>query len=204
MHLIKDRDRTLIIDLLNSTFKDNKSVNFILKQDPKIDSRRVALIEYCIEIVEEFGEIFLNDEGTACALLLNENKTKVGFKSIQRDLNFAFNIAGIGNIPKILKREKLLKEKTPEGDFMHLWFIAVDQNKQGEGIGSKFLQELKMHYHKIGYGIYLETSTSKNINFYKRNGFELHHTIGTDELGYQLFLFRTPSNKTSTSTRIES
>jgi hypothetical protein len=63
-------NKALIVDILTKAFDDNKSVNYIIKQDERRIERTRELSSYSFEICLRFGEIFISEDKTACALML--------------------------------------------------------------------------------------------------------------------------------------
>jgi GNAT superfamily N-acetyltransferase len=61
--------------------------------------------------------------------------------------------------------------------------LGVEPKNQGEGIGSYLLNEIIKNVDELGLTVYLETSTVKNLPWYKRAGFREYASI---DLGYTL------------------
>ncbi|WP_262511119.1 GNAT family N-acetyltransferase [Chitinophaga flava] len=53
-----------------------------------------------------------------------------------------------------------------------LWFIGVMPGTQRQGIGRQLLREAVAH---SGCPVYLETSMKENVQWYRKNGFEVYH-----------------------------
>lgn len=62
-------DKALIVDILTKAFDNNKSVNYIVKQDERRIERIRELSNYSFEMCLRFGEIFISRTG-------NFNKTE--------------------------------------------------------------------------------------------------------------------------------
>jgi ribosomal protein S18 acetylase RimI-like enzyme len=75
----------------------------------------------------------------------------------------------------------------PKEPMYYLWFIGVEPEKQGSGIGTKFFTEILDHSKNLNRPIYLETSTLRNIPWYKQFGFEIYSEL---DFGYKLFFLR--------------
>lgn len=179
--------RERIISILSESFKDNKSTNFVLKQDKKTPKRLRKLIEYSIFYGENFGQVILSDDQNACTIILDTQKKKSTFKSILWDLKLVFRCIGLNRITKVLKRESLIKSHHPKDSFIHLWYIGVDPDHQGEGKGSQQLEEVIDMANKANKRIYLETSTERNFSFYEKHGFK--HVTTITQLGYSLRMY---------------
>ncbi|WP_244214271.1 hypothetical protein [Pedobacter jejuensis] len=110
--MIKARaeDKAIAVEILSTSFKDNLSVNYIVKQDKKKLKRIEALMDYSFEICHLFGDIFLSDDKKACALVLYPDKKKTTIKSIMLDFNLILSCIGIENIKKTINREAIIKK----------------------------------------------------------------------------------------------
>ena len=131
------KDKDLIVRILVSSFDDNKSVNYIIRQDSKRIERIKRLMEYSYDVCNLFGDVFLSEDKKGCALLILPDKKKTTLKSILLDAKFAFTCLGISNINKALKREAKIKQVHPDGLLYYLWFIGVDSSNQNKGIVSR-------------------------------------------------------------------
>lgn len=181
----KDKDQ--IVNILTSSFDDNKSINYIIKQDNKRVERIKNLMDYSFEVCNSFGDVFLSDDKKACALILYPDKKKTSLKSILLDAKLIFSSVGLSNIKKTMHRETMIKKLQPQELMYYLWFIGVDPEYQNEGIGSRFLQEIINDSSKKQRAIFLETSTLKNIPWYKKFGFYIYNEL---ELSYKLFFLK--------------
>ena len=82
-------DKDLIIDILTQSFKNNKSVNYVVKQDKNRLKRIRVLMEYSFNLCWEFGEIYLTEDRNGVALILFPYLKKTTVKSIGWDLKLA-------------------------------------------------------------------------------------------------------------------
>ena len=65
-----------VLDILYDSFYNNGSVNFVVKQDSKKDQRIKTLLEYSYYKGERFGEIFLSEDETTAAIIIDPKKDK--------------------------------------------------------------------------------------------------------------------------------
>jgi ribosomal protein S18 acetylase RimI-like enzyme len=176
-----------VLAILFESFCDNKSVDFLVKQGQKKESRIKILLEYSYFMGENFGEIILTDDEKGCAILIDPSKKKTTLKSIGWDLKLMVKSIGLFRVIKILKRESLLKKNYPKTPFIHLWYIGIETNNQGKGIGTKLMEEIIYKYHNLGLSICLETSTPRNFKFYENLGFE--EIVEINDIGYSLKMY---------------
>lgn len=178
-------DKEKIIDILYSSFVDNSSINYVVKQDHKKVKRTKLLMEYSFFKGMNFGEVFISNDETACCILLFPHNKKISFNAIWWDIKLCFGCIGVENIFKVLKRERQLKKNHPKSPFVHLWYIGVLPKHQGMGKGSYLAQKIiDSHKSKT---IYLETSSKQNLQFYDRLSFKIIKVI---EIGYRLYVLK--------------
>ncbi len=183
----KYTDKSLIVSILVDSFDDNKSVNYIIKQDGKRDLRLRKLMEYSFDVCYLLGDVFLTDNKKGCALIVLPDKKKTNLRSILLDATLAISCVGLSNIKKALDRESKIKKLHPKELMYYLWFIGVDPAEQNKGIGSGLLRDVIKEGISKGRSIYLETSTSKNIPWYEKFGFTIYNEL---DLGYHLFFMK--------------
>ena len=180
-------DKNLVIDILTKSFDTNQSVNYIVKQDGNRIERVRALMDYSFEVCYLFGEVFLSNDKRACALILYPDKKKTTLKSIWLDAKLILSCVGVENIKKAMTRESKIKELQPKEPMYYIWFIGVDPAYQSSGIGSELLNEVIKDSSLKKRTIYLETSTLKNLPWYKKFGFDIYNEL---DLSYKLFFLK--------------
>lgn len=183
--IYKDKDR--VIDILAQSFDDNQSVNYISKQDKKRKQRIRMLMEYSFEVCYLFGDVFLTEDKKSCALVLYPDKKKTTLKSILLDVQLIFFCIGIENIKKALTRESKIKQLQPKVKMYYLWFVGVDPQFQNKGIGSDLLKDIIEDSTQKGRPLYLETSTLKNLPWYKKFDFQIYAEL---DLSCRLFFLK--------------
>ena len=149
-------------------------------------------MDYSFEVCSMFGEVLVSDDRRACASVLYPDRKRTNLKSIWLDLKLIFNCIGLSNVFKAMDRESKIKKIQPKERMCYLWFIGVNPIYQGSGIGSKLLREIIEESEKQERTIYLETSTMKNLPWYKKFGFEVYDKLN---LSYTLYFLKRTLNK---------
>jgi GNAT superfamily N-acetyltransferase len=186
------KQKNLIIDILVAAFKDNQSVNFIVRQDEKRLRRIAALMDYSFEMCHHFGDVWITEQQDSCALLLYPHLRRFSLLAIWLDVKLIFQAIGISNIFRALKRESLIKKIQPKEPVAYLWFIGVDPKAQHEGRGSDLLKEIIETATLKGLPVFLETSTLANLPWYEKFSFEIYNQL---DLGYTLYFLKRTVDK---------
>ena len=178
-------DREKVVDILWKAFKNNKSVNYIAGEEEK---KIRFLMQYSFENCMENGEVFISEDGNACAMIQFLDKKKFSWKSTYLDIQLILKTVGISNIPKVLARESFIKKHYPEELFTYLWFIGVKPESQGKGSGSEILNFVLDYSKKLDRPVYLETSTQRNLPWYKAHGFDIYDV--SDRFGFPFYFLK--------------
>jgi GNAT superfamily N-acetyltransferase len=181
------KDKNLITQILTKSFNENRSVNYIIKQDNKREKRLRSLMEYSFDVCHLFGDVFLTEDRKGCALVVLPDKKKTNLKSILLDLKLIFTGTGLSNVKKAMEREAKIKKLQPNQSMYYLWFIGVDPAEQHKGIGSALLRDVIKEGLSKKRTICLETSTLTNIPWYEKFGFNIYNTL---DLGYRLYFLK--------------
>ncbi|MGB5980294.1 MAG: GNAT family N-acetyltransferase [Cyclobacteriaceae bacterium] len=180
-------DRPFVIKTIAAAFHDNKSTNYVIKQDSQTPVRLRRLVGYCYNMCRRFGDVWMSDDGKACALVMLPHRQKTTAQTIGWDIKLATGAIGITRVGKMMARESAIKKNHPMQPFAYLWYIGVDPQQQGRGSGSSLLSGIIDHYAKQDLPLYLETSMERNLPWYTKHGFEAYHHI---DFGFTLHMLR--------------
>jgi ribosomal protein S18 acetylase RimI-like enzyme len=187
MERARVNDREAVVDVLVKAFDDNKSVNYVVKQDVDRRTRMRGLMEYSFDICNAFGEVWVSEDRNGCALVLFKDKQRTTLSSILLDIKLAIKVIGLSRVKRVLSREAKIKSNHPKTLFAYLWFVGVNPEAQNKRIGSSLLTQLIGRFDSQNRPIYLETSVDRNLSWYQKHGFEIYQTI---EQSYTLYLLR--------------
>jgi ribosomal protein S18 acetylase RimI-like enzyme len=186
------RDKSQVITLLKNSFIDNRSVNYIIKQDRHREERILALMDYSFEMCLRFGEVWVSEDRSAAALVLYPQNKHLSICSVWLDVKLIFQAIGIAGITRALERETRIKAKQPKEPMTYLWFIGVDPSYQHQGIGGRLLSDIITLSDEMNLSVYLETSTLKNLPWYERFSFYRYDQL---ELDYTIYFFKRDPDK---------
>lgn len=177
MKLATYQDKPLLVHLLSQAFAGNGSVNYVVGDGEGQLKRIRALMEYSVEVCFRFGNVYLDENRTACALILYPHRKRTTLQSVSLDVQLAFRAIGWRRIRRVLRREAEIKKVRPGEEMAYLWFIGVDPARQQTGIGSALLRGVIDVASRDGLPIYLETSVTENLPWYQRFGFTIYGSL---------------------------
>ena len=180
-------DKEGIITQLVRSFDDNRSVNYIITQGANRSCCIKALMAYAFDMCYHYGEVFFSDDRKASALVLFPEKRKTDLRTVWLSIRLVIRSIGWKNVPKVKKREAVIKKTQPSTLLYYLWFIGVEPEHQGNGIGTLLLKEVIERAKQMNRVICLETSTLKNLPWYKKYGFEIY---AKKDLEYPLYFLK--------------
>lgn len=180
-------DKGLIVSILTESFQDNQSVNYLIPSDSKRLKRIRSLMEYSYETCRMFGKVYLSDDKSGCALVSFPERKKTTLKSLWLEVKLILTGIGFSNISKAINREKEISKNYPTHPIFYLWFIGVQPDHQNNGVGKQLMSELLAESERMKRPVYLETSTMKNLPWYKKFGLDVYNQLN---FGYNLFLIR--------------
>lgn len=181
-------DKSDVVQILSRSFSDNKSVNYIVRQDSKRDLRISSLMEYSFLTCLDFGEVYLSEDGRCCALVMFPDRKRTTLRSIWRDVSLIFSVASIARQFKVLRREWLIKKRYPsKEDLYYIWFVGCEVESQGRGRGTQMMEFLLSEAEQMKRPVYLETSVERYVPWYQRFGFQVYDQL---DLGYTLYFLK--------------
>lgn len=194
MILATYQDKPLLVHLLSQAFAANGSVNYVVGDGDGQLKRIRALMEYSVEVCFRFGNVYLDENRSACALVLYPHRKRTTVRSVALDVKLVFHAIGWRRIRRVLRREAQIKKIQPKEDMAYLWFIGVDPAQQHAGIGSALLHSVIDVASRDGLPVYLETSVTENLPWYQRFGFTIY---GSLDMGSHTLYFmrRMPATK---------
>lgn len=183
-------NKSQILDILTKSFDDNKSTNWAVKSDKKRKSRIRKLMLYAHDICKKQDGVFISDDNKAAIIFDFPRTAKYGLSRLIQDLKFIVGVISPERLFKVLKRESYIKKYHPKDDFIYLWFLGVDPESQGKGVGGALLNELVLIADNKKIPIYLETSNPRNLTFYKKFGFSVYHEWNSDFMGFPVWFMK--------------
>ena len=174
------KDKAIVTNILAVSFKNDPQVNWYLEESRNRNKLNI-LVDYVFEETIRKGEIYISKDNMAAALWNSDKKEKFSLNYILRNLSFLFRI-GIKSTIRILKMNKLTYSQYPKNrSYSHLHLIGVLPEAQGKGLASSLMNPILAEKKANKIPVYLETANQKNVEIYKRKGFNIYNSIQTKD-----------------------
>ncbi len=186
-----NKDKKLVVDILVSAFvpyKEENSINLVVKQDEKRIQRMQILMGYLFERAMLFGEVFISDNRKACLLITYSHKEKVTLKTILLDIQLAFKCIGIERVYTVLKRQQITKRNYPKEKYIRPMIFGVKKEFKGKGTAARLMLKVKNHFKNNELPVIIDAASQQNVSLYKKFGFKV---IKTEKaLGFPIYFLR--------------
>jgi GNAT superfamily N-acetyltransferase len=172
-----------IIETLTAAFYDDPLVKYLLPIQKSRAKRLSIAMEFLLGFSshecpigtkgEEYaGVIGVSPPGHYPPPFLNTLTllTKLVFKSL-------FSGMPLGVISQWLRIFAQFDKMHPAEPHWYVQILGVHPNHQGKGLGRKLLRPILRKADADGVSVYLESSNPKNLDFYRKHGFEVIQEI---------------------------
>ncbi len=170
-------DAPRIAAALAAAFYDDPIASWLLRDG----SRRMRQLErgfglFLRRLYLPAGECLTTEHVAGGALWLPPGRWQA---SLAAQLRVLAGLAGISgrSFPRFLRYSRLLESKHPREDHYYLPYMGVEPGRQGRGIGTALLRPVLERCDSDRLPAYLEASSPRNRDLYKRHGFEVVEVV---------------------------
>lgn len=102
-------------------------------------------------------------------------------------------LALVGPAPALrgFRNDRTIRRRHPLNPLMYLWFLGVDPQWHGRGVGRALLAEVHADSDALGLPTYLETGTERNVGFYEGDGYVVEGEVALPS-GVPMWLMERP------------
>jgi ribosomal protein S18 acetylase RimI-like enzyme len=162
--------------VLTDAFVDEAGLNWWLRQDEAKERARRSFFDAAVrQAVSPKRELWLAQGDEGAALWCPPGATAFDLTPVRQLLfmPLLLSIAGVEGMRRALALGEQLASHHPREPHAHLVFLGVRPRAQGSGVGSSILKQTLRPVDRAGVAAYLETTTPRNVELYRRHGFDV-------------------------------
>jgi len=161
---------------LATAFVDDPVFLWFSRTDSRRDAARLAFFRFLLnDMVMGVGEVLRPAAGGAAAIWMPSEA--LGGHSLHRELQsmpILLGLTGWSRFWRLLQLREAMDRRHPmDRPHAYLWFLGVTPEAQGHGVGSRLLKAKIDRLDAARRPAFLETATTRNVEFYRRHGFEV-------------------------------
>lgn len=168
---LKPTDAGLVGRVIEDGFAEDPICNWVFNLNNKALYPFFSMLSRDNYLKHGFGYTTSNEEGLALWVPPGKPKstsTWTGLKSVALMARYG----GLTGLKRGGALEKAMPKKPPE-PFYYLFLIATRQACRGKGLGGRLFEPGLERIDAEGAASYIESSSEKNLSFYRRYGYEI-------------------------------
>jgi ribosomal protein S18 acetylase RimI-like enzyme len=144
--------------------------------DAQRDAARLAFFRHRVtELVLSVGEVLRPATGGAAAVWMPSEA--LGPNPLHKELQalpIVLGLTGWSRFVRLMQlRDAMDRHHPMDRPHAYLWFLGVTPELQGHGVGSRLLKAKTDRLDAKRRPAFLETATTRNVELYRRHGFEV-------------------------------
>lgn len=167
------------VDALVRAFDRDPFVDWVVRSDDRREERMRRFFTVCLrQYTMPFDEVWATHDIDAIAMWTPPpGALNVGPSQQAHFLWQAVRGMQLRNVPSRLSAFTKVERNHPQTPHYHLFFLGVDPERQGEGIGSKLLVDMLNRCDAEGMPAHLEATHPGLIHFYSHYGYQERQPI---------------------------
>jgi ribosomal protein S18 acetylase RimI-like enzyme len=171
--LVEDADVPAVAAALARAFADNPGFSWTFR-DPASRQGKIehGFVTYLRKLWLPRGECWTTQGLDGGALWMPPGAWEVPMSLQLRLLPTVLANARL-ETPRLIRYLAVMEARHPHEPHWYLAVLGVDPSRQGRGFGSHLMQPVLERCDSEGIPAYLETDTERNVQLYRRHGFEV-------------------------------
>ncbi len=159
-------------DLLARVFDNDPFVDWVVRSDAKREEALRRFFDVCLrQLTMPYGEVWATPHLEGIALWTPPSSFKVGLSEQIHFVGQAIRAMQLRHVASRLAGFNEVERHHPKESHYYLFFMGVDPDCQGGGIGSAMLASMLERCDAESMPAYLEATRETLIPFYSRHGY---------------------------------
>lgn len=171
-------DRPTASAVLTAGFLDDPVTHWLVPDPRRRPGTMPAVFGLYFDAFQPHGETYLTEDGAGAALWLPPGQELLTPDALEAFGRRVEEAAG-PDAGRMFELGEFFDAHAPAEPHWHLQLLAVSPDHQGQGLGSRLLDDLLPRADRAGEAAYLEATTPRSRALYERHGFRC---IGRIEL----------------------
>ena len=177
----------IALETLSQAYIGNPGTSLVTGED-YTGKRLKRLMRYALFHSMAHHEAYISDDLQAVLLCLSSGRRQFSLKMMFLDVWLFLTVVGVFRVKRVLQRERLLRKHHPvNGEYLHLWFLAVKPNNRGQGFAGKLIQEVLALAKSREQTVIVETV--ELAEYYQRFGFSEYAYLPSAVLPYHFLKY---------------
>ena len=164
-------DLEVVSNVLAAAFQDDPVLAWTVPDTRRRQELLPATIALFVESLARHGETYLTDDGAGAALWVPPGAEPMDEHAAEEWGQRLSEVMG-PDTARMFELMAALDEHHPHGALYYLNLVAVDPQRQGQGVGSMLLEHVLERCDREETPTYLEATSEGGKRLYERHGFE--------------------------------
>lgn len=170
------KDADAVSRTLARSFSTDPVVDWFVRADSRRERALKTWFDFAVVKLGLPGrETWMSDDARAVALWIPppQKEMQLSFVDEIAAIPTFLSVVSLARLGRMQRLRAAFDANHPKAPHWYLFFLAVDPDCQGQGLGSAILKSTLAQIDAKGEDAYLEASSEKNVPLYLRHGFEI-------------------------------
>lgn len=160
------------VDVLCRAFAADPFVDWVVRSDAKRDEGMRRFFSVCLrQLTLPYGEVCTTEDFSGIAMWTPPSRFKVALPQQLHFLYQAVRGMQLRHVGSRIAGFNEIERRHPTAPHYYLFFLGVDPDRQGEGIGTQMMTSMLERCDTERMPAYLEATTEELLRFYSRLGY---------------------------------
>jgi len=171
---LTEADVPRAVELLSRAFDDDPFIDWVARPDAKREDAIRLWFDVCLRrLTLPFGEVWVTEDFSGVSMWTPPGTFKVSFSDQMRSVGQYIRGMQLRRMPARFAGFDQIERHHPKAPHYYLFFLGVDPDRQGEGIGSRMMTHMLERCDAENMPAYLEATHDGLVPFYSHFGYRV-------------------------------